>query len=109
MSWAERERNKSEKVEEKSPILTKYLSGEILEYLGDLSCDLCVEWIPMEANKVFGQGKGQEADKLNIDSIIARLLEGKNDEIGLNRKLIDLNSISNSLQDFQASISNLRT
>ena len=63
----------------------------------------------MEANKVFGQGKGQEADKLNIDSIIARLLEGKNDEIGLNRKLIDLNSISNSLQDFQASISNLRT
>ena len=44
----------------------------------------------MEANKVFGQGKGQEADKLNIDSIIARLLEGKNYEIGLNRKLIDL-------------------
>ena len=33
----------------------------------------------MEANKVFGgQGaKGQETDKLNIDSIIARLLEGK--------------------------------
>ena len=51
----------------------------------------------MEANKVFGQGKGQEADKLNIDSIIARLLEGKNNEIGLNRKLLDLNSISNSL------------
>ena len=51
----------------------------------------------MEANKVFGQGKGQEADKLNIDSIIARLLEGKNYEMGLNRKLLDLNSISNSL------------
>ena len=51
----------------------------------------------MEANKVFGQGKGQEADKLNIDSIIARLLEGKNYEIGLNRKLLDFNSISNSL------------
>ena len=33
----------------------------------------------MEANKVFGgQGaKAQEGDKLNIDSIIARLLEGK--------------------------------
>lgn len=31
----------------------------------------------MEANKVFGQAKGQEADKLNIDSIIARLLEGE--------------------------------
>ena len=31
----------------------------------------------MEANKVFGQNKGQEADKLNIDSIIARLLEGE--------------------------------
>ena len=54
----------------------------------------------MEANKVFGQGKGQEADKLNIDSIIARLLEGKNYEIGLNRKLIDLNSISNSLTGY---------
>lgn len=32
----------------------------------------------MEANKVFGQGpKGGETDKLNIDSIIARLLEGE--------------------------------
>lgn len=32
----------------------------------------------MEANKVFGQGaKGQGTDKLNIDSIIARLLEGE--------------------------------
>ena len=30
-------------------------------------------------NKVFGQGgKVGETDKLNIDSIIARLLEGKN-------------------------------
>ena len=29
-------------------------------------------------NKVFGQGgKAGESDKLNIDSIIARLLEGK--------------------------------
>ena len=26
---------------------------------------------------MFGQNKGQEADKLNIDSIIARLLEGE--------------------------------
>ena len=35
----------------------------------------------MEANKVFGGGAGakaQEGDKLNIDSIIARLLEGRN-------------------------------
>ena len=32
-------------------------------------------------NKVFGQGgKVGETDKLNIDSIIARLLEGKNTE-----------------------------
>ena len=32
----------------------------------------------MEANKVFGAGpKGGETDKLNIDSIIARLLEGE--------------------------------
>ncbi len=32
----------------------------------------------MEANKVFGPGGGKagETDKLNIDSIIARLLEG---------------------------------
>jgi hypothetical protein len=35
----------------------------------------------MEANKVFGQGaKAQEGDKLNIDSIIARLLEGKKEQ-----------------------------
>ena len=33
----------------------------------------------MDSNKVFGQGgKVGESDKLNIDSIIARLLEGKN-------------------------------
>ena len=35
----------------------------------------------MEANKVFGGpggGKVTETDKLNIDSIIARLLEGEN-------------------------------
>ena len=32
----------------------------------------------MDSNKVFGQGgKAGESDKLNIDSIIARLLEGK--------------------------------
>ena len=32
----------------------------------------------MDSNKVFGQGgKVGESDKLNIDSIIARLLEGK--------------------------------
>ena len=33
----------------------------------------------METNKVFGPGGGKvgETDKLNIDSIIARLLEGK--------------------------------
>ncbi len=34
----------------------------------------------METNKVFGQGGGKvggETDKLNIDSIIARLLEGE--------------------------------
>ena len=34
----------------------------------------------MEGGKVFGAGGGAkagEADKLNIDSIIARLLEGK--------------------------------
>ena len=32
----------------------------------------------MESAKVFGQGaKVGESDKLNIDSIIARLLEGK--------------------------------
>ena len=31
----------------------------------------------MDSNKVFGQGgKVGESDKLNIDSIIARLLEG---------------------------------
>ena len=31
----------------------------------------------MDSNKVFGQGgKVGETDKLNIDSIIARLLEG---------------------------------
>ena len=33
---------------------------------------------PMDSNKVFGQGgKAGESDQLNIDSIIARLLEGK--------------------------------
>ena len=33
----------------------------------------------MDSSKVFGQGaKVAETDKLNIDSIIARLLEGKN-------------------------------
>ena len=32
----------------------------------------------MDSNKVFGQGgKAADTDKLNIDSIIARLLEGK--------------------------------
>ena len=32
----------------------------------------------MDTNKVFGQGgKVGETDKLNIDSIIARLLEGE--------------------------------
>ena len=34
------------------------------------------EWVDMDG-KVFGPGGGKEADKLNIDSIIARLLEGK--------------------------------
>ena len=46
----------------------------------------------MEANKVFGgQGaKAQEGDKLNIDSIIARLLEGKkmNEFWASNRRIL---------------------
>lgn len=37
----------------------------------------------MDSSKVFGQGaKGTESDKINIDSIIARLLEGKNVLLG---------------------------
>ena len=38
----------------------------------------------MEGSKVFGGAgaKGGEADKLNIDSIIARLLEGRKEEHG---------------------------
>jgi hypothetical protein len=33
----------------------------------------------MESSKVFGQvAKGGDCDKINIDSIIARLLEGMN-------------------------------
>ena len=32
----------------------------------------------MDSSKVFGPGAKLETDKLNIDSIIARLLEGKN-------------------------------
>ena len=36
----------------------------------------------MDSNKVFGQGgKVGESDKLNIDSIIARLLEGKKNNV----------------------------
>ncbi len=40
----------------------------------------------MEANKVFGAGpKGGETDKLNIDSIIARLLEGESHSIEVDK------------------------
>jgi hypothetical protein len=41
----------------------------------------------MDSAKVFGQGaKVAETDKLNIDSIIARLLEGKKMSIFLAAK-----------------------
>ncbi len=61
-----------------TPIVVWCLSlcGPLLPLYISVPVTNCVSL--MEA-KAFGQGpKGAETDKLNIDSIIARLLEGKN-------------------------------